>query len=170
MSLSGFCRERLHRTIVNGSVQLLFGSGHKGGGGSRTHNVRSGTRHIHDAGDGRKQDDGFHRQTGSGKQRRCGNGRRAGHTDRANGNTASRVGQMPAQPGIPRFAPRLAPKAATSSFTPSFRVSWLTVTGIVPTLLWEVKATVAAGQMPLKKRTGLSLPTNLIRALSTTKT
>ena len=65
MSLSGFCRERLHCAIVNGSVQLLFGSGHKGGGGSRTHNVRSGTRHIHDAGDGRKQDDGFHRQTGS---------------------------------------------------------------------------------------------------------
>ena len=49
--------------------------------------------------------------------------------------TASRVGQTPAQPGIPRFAPRLAPKAAMSSLTPSFLVSWLTVTGMVPTLL-----------------------------------
>ena len=69
-------------------------------------------------------------------------------------NTASSVGHMPAQPGIPRLAPSPATNAAVSSGTPAER-SWRTVTGIVPMLLSEVKATMPAGQNIRKKRSGL---------------
>ena len=113
--------------IVHSLIQLTFGGGHKSGSGRSADDVGGGTRHINDAGNGGKQDDGFHRQTGGGKEGRGGDGGRTGHADGADGDDHSQHDKE------------------------------------------EVKATVAAGQMPLKKRTGSSFPTSLTSAPSTTK-
>ena len=58
--------------IVHSLVQLAFGGRHKGGSYGSADDIGGSTSHISNAGNGRKQDDGFHRQTGSSKQ--SGNG------------------------------------------------------------------------------------------------
>ena len=81
-------------------------------------------------------------------------------------STAKSVGQIPAHAGIPRFAPRAATNDAISSLTPSLDTSCFTLTGIVPTLDWDVNATTCAGQNPRKNRIGLNPPANRISAPS----
>ncbi len=61
-------------------------------------------------------------------------------------NTASKVGQIPAQPGIPIFAPNGTTREEIFSETPAF-LRHLSVAGIVPILLWVVKAITCAGQI-----------------------
>ena len=81
-------------------------------------------------------------------------------------STAKSVGQIPAHAGIPMFAPRAATKDAISSLTPSLDTSCFTLTGMVPTLDWDVNATTCAGQNPRKNRIGLNPPANRISAPS----
>lgn len=75
--------------IVHSLVQLAFGGSHKGGSGGSADDVGGSTSHVSNAGNGRKQDDGFHRQTGSSKQSGSSDGSRARHTDGTDGDDHS---------------------------------------------------------------------------------
>ena len=67
--------------------------------------------------------------------------------------TAIRIGQMPAQPGMPIVVPSGAVKCAISGCTPTLRVSCDVVTGSVPTLLCVVNAVSCAGKILRKNAT-----------------
>lgn len=75
--------------IVHSLVQLAFGGRHKGGSGGSTDDIGGSTSHISNAGNGRKQDDGFHRKTGSSKQSGSSDGSRARHADGTDGDDDS---------------------------------------------------------------------------------
>ncbi len=67
--------------------------------------------------------------------------------------TATMIGQMPAQPGMPIVLPSGAVKWAISEWTPTWRVSRAVVTGSVPTLLCVLNAVSCAGKILRKNGT-----------------
>ena len=81
--------------------------------------------------------------------------------------TAIRIGQMPAQPGMPIVVPSGAVKCAISGWTPTLPVSCDVVTGSVPALLCVVNAVSCAGKILRKNgTTGTSANTFRITALT----